>query len=81
MKQLSRQCGDCAEPSARPDRGRHCGSVRHKGADAVSDEVWDEAAHHYDEPALAALVLNIALINCWNRINATTRQVAGSVRH
>ena len=50
-------------------------------ADAVSDEVWDEAARHYDEPALAALVLNIALINCWNRINATTRQLAGPVRH
>jgi AhpD family alkylhydroperoxidase len=49
-------------------------------ADAVPDEVWDEAARHYDEPALAVLVLNIALINCWNRINATTRQVAGSVR-
>ena len=50
-------------------------------ADAVPDEVWNEAARHYDEPALAVLVLNIALINCWNRINATTRQVAGSVRH
>jgi AhpD family alkylhydroperoxidase len=50
-------------------------------ADAVPDEVWNEAARHYDEPALAELVLNIALINCWNRINATTRQVAGSVRH
>jgi AhpD family alkylhydroperoxidase len=50
-------------------------------ADAVPDEVWDEAARHHDEPALAALVLNIALINCWNRINATTQQVAGSFRH
>ena len=49
-------------------------------ADAVPDEVWNEAARHYDEPALAVLVLNIALINCWNRINATTRQVAGSFR-
>ena len=49
-------------------------------ADAVPDEVWNEAARHYDEPALAVLVLNIALINCWNRINATTRQVVGSVR-
>jgi AhpD family alkylhydroperoxidase len=50
-------------------------------ADAVPDEVWDGAARQYDEPALAGLVLNIALINCWNRINAATRQVAGSVRH
>ncbi len=48
-------------------------------ADPVPDEIWDEAARHYDEPALAVLVVNIALINFWNRINATTRQVAGSV--
>jgi len=47
-------------------------------ADPVPDEIWDEAARRYDEPALAALVVNIALINFWNRINATTRQVAGS---
>jgi len=25
------------------------------------------------------LIINIALINFWNRINVTTRQVAGSV--
>ena len=45
--------------------------------DAVSDEVWDEAARHYDEAGLAALVLAIAGINVWNRLNAMTRQVAG----
>jgi AhpD family alkylhydroperoxidase len=49
-----------------------------RGAEAVSDEVWNEAARHYDEAALAALVLNIALINFFNRINVTTRQIAGS---
>lgn len=43
----------------------------------VSDEIWDEAARHYDEKALAALLLNIALINVWNRLNVATRQVAG----
>jgi AhpD family alkylhydroperoxidase len=48
-------------------------------ADPVSDEIWDEAARHYDEPALGALVIAIATINAWNRINATTRQIAGSV--
>ena len=47
-------------------------------ADAVPDEIWNEAARHYDEKALAALVINIGLINFWNRINVTTRQVAGS---
>ena len=46
-------------------------------ADPVPDEVWDEAARHYDEQALAALVLNIASINVWNRLNVATRQIAG----
>jgi len=46
-------------------------------SDPVSDEVWDEAARHYDESALAALVMAIASINVWNRLNVTTRQVAG----
>jgi AhpD family alkylhydroperoxidase len=45
--------------------------------DPVPDEIWDEAARHYDEPALAALVIAIANINVWNRLNVTTRQVAG----
>jgi AhpD family alkylhydroperoxidase len=46
-------------------------------ADPVPDEIWAEAARHYDEQALAALVLNIASINVWNRLNVATRQVAG----
>jgi AhpD family alkylhydroperoxidase len=46
--------------------------------DPVPDEVWDEAARHYDEPALAALVIAIANINVWNRLNVVTRQVAGT---
>jgi len=47
-------------------------------ANPVPDEIWNEAARHYDEPALAALVISIALINVWNRLNVTTRQVAGT---
>ncbi len=46
-------------------------------ADAVPDEVWEEAARHYDEPQLAGLVIAIAGINAWNRINAATRQITG----
>jgi AhpD family alkylhydroperoxidase len=46
--------------------------------DPVPDDVWDEAARHYDERALAALTLSIATVNVWNRLNAATRQVAGS---
>jgi len=45
--------------------------------DAVNDEVWKEAADHYDESALAALLIAIANINVWNRLNVATRQVAG----
>ena len=44
----------------------------------VPDEVWEEAARHYDEPTLAALIIEIALINFWNRTTVAVRQVAGS---
>jgi AhpD family alkylhydroperoxidase len=46
-------------------------------SDPIPDEVWDQAARHYDESQLAGLVLAIAGINAWNRINATTRQITG----
>jgi alkylhydroperoxidase family enzyme len=45
----------------------------------VPDDVWADAADHFDEAGLAALVITIAATNAWNRINATTRQIAGSV--
>ncbi len=45
--------------------------------DPVPDEIWDETARHYDEQALASLVIAISAINVWNRFNAATRQVAG----
>ncbi|MFJ8581961.1 carboxymuconolactone decarboxylase family protein [Micromonospora sp. NPDC093277] len=45
-------------------------------SDPVPDEVWDEAARHFGEKELAALVLWIATTNFFNRINATTRQPA-----
>jgi AhpD family alkylhydroperoxidase len=46
-------------------------------SDAVPDEIWTDAAKHYSEPALAALLLAIAQINVWNRLNAATRQITG----
>ena len=46
-------------------------------SDPVPDDVWDSAARHYDETQLAALVLAIAAINAWNRLNVTTRQIGG----
>jgi AhpD family alkylhydroperoxidase len=46
--------------------------------DPVPDEIWAEAARHFDEPALAGLVLAIANQNLWNRLNVATGQVAGA---
>jgi AhpD family alkylhydroperoxidase len=47
-------------------------------ADPVPDEIWDAAASHFDERQLAALTLMIAVTNLFNRVNTTTRQIAGS---
>ena len=47
-------------------------------SDPVPDAVWDEAASQYDEQTLAALVVAIANINLWNRLNVATGQVAGA---
>jgi AhpD family alkylhydroperoxidase len=47
-------------------------------ADAVSDEVWNEAERNYDATALAGLVIAIANINVWNRLNIAVRQPAGA---
>jgi len=47
-------------------------------ADAVPDEIWDEAARHHDQRGLAALLLWIALTNVWNRLNVSTRQAASA---
>ena len=46
-------------------------------AGGVPDEVWANAAKHFDEEQLSALVCAIALINAFNRGNVITRQVAG----
>jgi AhpD family alkylhydroperoxidase len=46
-------------------------------AGGVTDEAWANAAKHYDEDQLAALVSLIALINTWNRLNVITQQPAG----
>jgi len=44
----------------------------------VPDEVWAEAAEHFDERQLAGLVLQIASINLWNRLNIVIKQPVGS---
>ncbi|HVX18235.1 MAG TPA: hypothetical protein VHA73_09395 [Acidimicrobiales bacterium] len=37
----------------------------------------DAAAEQFDTEQLAAILLTIAPINVWNRLNVATRQVAG----
>jgi AhpD family alkylhydroperoxidase len=46
-------------------------------ANGVSDAAWENAAKHYDDDQLGALVCLIALINAYNRLNVITRQPAG----
>ena len=45
--------------------------------DPVPDAIWNDAAKHYDEKGLAGLLIAIATINVWNRLNVATRQIAG----
>jgi AhpD family alkylhydroperoxidase len=45
--------------------------------DPVSDEIWEEAARHYDEKGLSAILVMIATTNLFNRLNAPIRQQAG----
>ena len=45
--------------------------------DPVPDVIWDGAAKHFDERELATLILSIATINVWNRLNATIKMPVG----
>ena len=46
-------------------------------ATSVTDEAWANAAKHYDDEQLGALVSLIAEINAWNRLNVITRRPGG----
>jgi AhpD family alkylhydroperoxidase len=50
------------------------------GAGGVTDEAWANAAKHFDDDQLAALVCLIALINTYNRMNVISAQPAGDYR-
>lgn len=43
--------------------------------DPVPDEIFNEAARHFDLLALATLIGGIATANLWNRLNVSTRQI------
>ena len=49
-------------------------------AGGVPDEVWENAAKHYTEDELVALVATIAVINAYNRLNVIFQQPAGDYR-
>ncbi|WP_217183180.1 carboxymuconolactone decarboxylase family protein [Streptomyces sp. AC495_CC817] len=42
------------------------------GPTSVTDEIWNEAARHFDEGQLGSLILAISTINVWNRIAIAT---------
>nr|WP_253858853.1 carboxymuconolactone decarboxylase family protein [Prauserella alba] len=44
----------------------------------VPDDVWQAARKHYDDTQLGTLIMAIAAINAWNRINVTNRTEAGT---
>ncbi|HET7666441.1 MAG TPA: carboxymuconolactone decarboxylase family protein [Mycobacterium sp.] len=44
---------------------------------AVTDDAWANAAKHYDDDQLAALVASVAIINAFNRLNVVLRRPAG----
>jgi AhpD family alkylhydroperoxidase len=46
-------------------------------ADAVPDDVWAEVTKHFDEQAVAGLILWIATTNLFNRLNTAIRQPPG----
>jgi AhpD family alkylhydroperoxidase len=46
--------------------------------EGVPDEVYDEAAQHFDEKQLAQLIALIFTVNAWNRMNVTTRKTPGT---
>ncbi len=46
----------------------------------VTDDVWEQAAAHFSEPELAALVVAVATINAWNRMGVATRMTPESYK-
>lgn len=46
--------------------------------ESITDAIWADAAEPYDDKQLSGLLLDIGAINVWERLNAATRQPAGS---
>ncbi|MFD5319141.1 carboxymuconolactone decarboxylase family protein [Streptomyces sp. NPDC127098] len=52
--------------------------IADRSGKAVPDEIWDEAADHYTEEQLAAVILMVATTNFFNRLNTTVEEPAGA---
>ncbi|MEU3067677.1 carboxymuconolactone decarboxylase family protein [Streptomyces sp. NPDC007027] len=52
--------------------------IADRSGKAVPDEVWNEAADHFNEEQLSGIILMIGLTNFFNRINATIEEPAGT---
>jgi AhpD family alkylhydroperoxidase len=50
--------------------------IADRSGEAVPEEVWNEAAGHFDEPQLAAIVLTVGLVNLFNRVNVAVKEPA-----
>ncbi|MFI5693865.1 carboxymuconolactone decarboxylase family protein [Kribbella sp. NPDC051586] len=46
--------------------------------EAVTDTIWDDAADHFNEEQLSAIILMIGITNLFNRLNTTIREPAGA---
>jgi AhpD family alkylhydroperoxidase len=46
-------------------------------SDPVPDAVWEKVTRHFSEPEIAALLVDIAQINSWNRFNVAVRMIVG----
>ena len=52
--------------------------MTHLPTSNVPDDVYEEAARHFEGKELAQLIWTITIINAWNRIAITSRMVPGS---
>ena len=56
----------------------HVTRVADRSGEAVPDALWDEIVDHFAEAEISGLLMSIGITNLFNRLNATTRQVAGA---
>jgi alkylhydroperoxidase family enzyme len=70
--------------NATASRGRQLATCRRRPADdlghfgeGVAEDAWANAAKHYDDDQLAAIVCQIAVINAFNRMNVILQRPAG----